>query len=50
MYNTVFDMAWVRDTLIEIGWRNVHFSRYEALAAPITEPEKEGRGFFVAHK
>ena len=50
VYNTVFDMAWVRDTLLQIGWRDVHFARYEALAVPIAEPEKEGRVFFVAHK
>jgi SAM-dependent methyltransferase len=50
VYNTVFDMAWVRDTLLQIGWRDVHFARYEALATPISEPEKEGRVFFVAHK
>jgi SAM-dependent methyltransferase len=50
VYNTVFDMAWVRDTLLQIGWRDVHFARYEALAAPITEPEKEQRVFFVACK
>ena len=50
VYNTVFDMAWVRDTLLQIGWRDVHFARYEALATPITEPEKERRVFFVAHK
>ena len=50
VYNTVFDMAWVRDTLLQIGWRDVHFARYEALTIPITEPEKEGRVFFVARK
>jgi SAM-dependent methyltransferase len=48
VYNTVFDMAWVQDTLLQIGWRDVHFARYEALATPIAEPEKEGRVFFVA--
>ena len=50
VYNTVFDMAWVRDTLLRIGWREVHFARYEALAVPIAEPEEEGRVFFVARK
>ena len=50
VYNTVFDMAWVRYTLLQIGWRDVHFARYEALATPITEPEKEDRAFFVARK
>lgn len=50
VYNTVFDMAWVRDALLQTGWRDVHFARHEALAAPIAEPEKEGRVFFVARK
>lgn len=50
VYNTVFDMAWVRDALLQIGWRQVHFARYKALATPIAEPEKESRLFFVAHK
>ena len=50
VYNTVFDMAWVRATLLQVGWRDVHFARYEALATPIAEPEKERRVFFVALK
>ena len=50
VYNTVFDMAWVQDTLLRIGWREVHCARYEALAVPIAEPEEEDRVFFVAHK
>jgi SAM-dependent methyltransferase len=50
VYNTVFDMARVRDALLQTGWRDVHFARYEALDGPITEPENEDRVFFVAHK
>ena len=50
VYNTVFDMDRVRDTLLKIGWRDVHFARYEALTASIAEPEKESRVFFVAQK
>lgn len=50
VYNTVFDMAWVRDALLQAGWRDVHAARLEALAAPIAEPEREGRVFFVARK
>jgi hypothetical protein len=46
----VFDMARVRDALLQTGWRDVHFARYEALDGPITEPENEDRVFFVAHK
>jgi hypothetical protein len=43
-------MAWVRDALLEIGWRDAHYARYEALTTPIAEPEKERRVFFVAQK
>jgi SAM-dependent methyltransferase len=50
VYNTVFDLAWVRRTLLETGWQEVHCARIEDLARPIEEPEKEVRTFFVAHK
>jgi len=50
VYNSVFDMAWVRGALLQAGWRDVHFARLEALAVPIPEPEKESRVFFVARK
>lgn len=50
VYNTVFDMVWVRDALLKTGWRDVRFARHEALGVPIVEPEKEQRVFFVAHK
>lgn len=50
VYNTVFEMDWVRDTLLRIGWRDVHFARVEALGRSIADPEQEDRAFFVAHK
>ena len=50
VFNTVFDMVWVRDALLDAGWRHVHWARIEALATPIARPEQEGRVFFVAHK
>jgi SAM-dependent methyltransferase len=50
VYNTVFDMAWVRDALLQVGWPDVHRARLEALTTPIADPEKEGRVFFVARK
>jgi len=49
-FNTVFDLQRVRDALLDAGWRHVHFARSQDLAAPIVEPEREGRVFFVAHK
>lgn len=50
VFNTVFDMAWVRDMLLEAGWRCAHCARIDDLADPITEPEQESRVFFVALK
>ncbi len=50
VYNTVFEMDWVRETLLRIGWRDVHFARIEALTTPIADPEQDSRVFFVALK
>jgi SAM-dependent methyltransferase len=50
VYNTVFDLAWVQHTLLEIGWREVYCARIENLAQPIDEPEEEVRTFLVACK
>lgn len=50
VFNTVFDMAWVEEALLESGWQRVHWARIDDLATPITEPEQEGRVFFVAQK
>jgi SAM-dependent methyltransferase len=50
VFNTAFDMAWVRDTLLEAGWRQIHWARIEDLKRAIARPEQEGRVFFVAHK
>ncbi|MFX1355578.1 MAG: class I SAM-dependent DNA methyltransferase [Promethearchaeota archaeon] len=49
-YNTAFDLAWVRDTLLETGWRSVYFARAEDLSLPIADPESENRAFIVARK
>lgn len=50
VFNTAFDMAWVRDMLHEVGWRHIHCAGIEDLETPIARPEQEGRIFFVAHK
>jgi SAM-dependent methyltransferase len=47
-FNTAFDLAWVRQALLDCGWRSVHFARGLDLATPIDEPEKERRAFVVA--
>lgn len=49
-YNTVFDLEWVRNALLEVGWRSVYFARGEDLGTLIAEPEKEDRAFVVAHR
>ena len=49
-YNRAFDLRWVRRTLGEAGWQNVHMARIEDLGTPLADPEGESRVFFVAHK
>jgi SAM-dependent methyltransferase len=49
-YNTVFDLAWVRDTLYRTGWRSVYFARIDDLGLPIPDPEAENRAFVIAVK
>ena len=49
-FNIVFDLQRVQEALLDAGWRHVHFARSQDLAAPIDEPEREGRALFVAHK
>jgi SAM-dependent methyltransferase len=49
-YNTAFDLAPVRQALLDTGWREVHFARGQDLATPLDEPEHERRVFIVAHK
>lgn len=48
VYNTVFDLTQVRDLLLETGWHDPYFASATNLAAPLTDPEHEGRVFFVA--
>lgn len=50
VYNTAFDLQAVREALLEVGWREVHFARLQDLATPLAEPEQEGRVFIVARK
>ena len=49
-FNTVFDLAAVRRVLLEGGLTPVHFARLDDLAAPLDEPEREGRVFVVARR
>ncbi len=49
-FNTVFDLARVKNMLTEVGWREVHFACIDDLKTPLAEPEKEGRVFIVAGK
>ncbi|MEJ5240389.1 MAG: class I SAM-dependent methyltransferase [Anaerolineales bacterium] len=50
VFNTVFELAKVRDALLEVGWKDVYFARVQDLRTPLDEPEKEGRVFIVASK
>jgi len=49
-YNTIFDMAWVRDALEETGWRDVYFAAGDDLACPVEDPEALPRAFVVARR
>ena len=49
-YNVAFELAWVRQALLEAGWRSAYFCRIEDLGVPVAEPEKENRAFVVAYK
>jgi SAM-dependent methyltransferase len=49
-FNTLFDVARVKEALLEVGWRAVHFARIKDLAAPLDDPESERRVFIVAQK
>ena len=49
-YNTAFDLAWVRDALLQAGWHSVYLCRGDNLNLPVADPEAEERAFFVAHK
>jgi len=50
VFNTVFEMEHVRETLLQVGYREAYFARVQDLHTPIAEPEKEGRVFIVASK
>ena len=50
VYNTVFDLDWVLDALLETGWQEAYCARVEDLTQPWEEPEKDKRAFFVARK
>lgn len=50
VFNTVYDLAAVRQALLQVGWASVHFARLPDLATPLADPEQERRVFAVAHK
>jgi SAM-dependent methyltransferase len=47
-YNTIFDLAWVRQALLETGYSAVHLSQLEELGEPLDDPEAEMRAYIVA--
>ncbi len=50
VYNTVFEMAAVRDWLAAAGFRTVYCACGDDLSTAIEQPEEEARAWFVAHK
>jgi len=49
-FEVAFDLAEVKEVLLEIGFRTVRFARLQDLAAPVDEPEREPRIFIIAEK
>ena len=50
VYNTLFEMAAVKDALIDIGFSEVQFARIEDLTSTVEEPEDLGRVFIITRK
>ena len=50
VYNTAFSMERVKEALIDIGWKRVHFARLSELSSPLSDPEEELRVFVVASR
>ena len=48
IYNTVFEMAAVRQALLDEGWADTHTATLADLDRPLAEPEQESRVYFVA--
>lgn len=48
--NAIFDLGRVERLLGATGWSGVRFARLDDLAAPLAQPESEGRVFVVAAK
>ncbi len=49
-YNTLFDLVEVRASLLDAGFRSVHFASANNLVASLNAPEEEPRVFIVARK
>ena len=50
VYNTAFDLEWVRTALLALGCQSVHFAHIDSLEAPLSDPEAQPRVFVVAQK
>jgi SAM-dependent methyltransferase len=50
VYNTAFDLEWVRTALQNLGCQSVHFAQVDNLETPISDPEAQARVFVVAQR
>jgi SAM-dependent methyltransferase len=50
VYNSVFEMAAVRNWLLETGFQDAYFAVDSDLSTPLDNPEEQKRVFFVAKK
>jgi SAM-dependent methyltransferase len=46
-FNSVYEMEQVRGMLLEAGWKDPYCARVQDLKTRLTDPEQEGRVFFV---
>lgn len=49
-YEVAFNLAAVKDALLQTGFRNVNFARLPDLSDPVEQPDRETRIFIIAEK
>lgn len=49
-YEVAFDLAQVKQTLLDTGFTSVRFARLQDLSAPLADPDEENRVFIIAVK
>jgi SAM-dependent methyltransferase len=50
VYNSIFNLAAVKDGLVDVGWKDIQFAHIDNLENPVQDPEELGRVFVLAQK